>query len=432
MNFLKRGRLNRRLLVVAAIITATLTVVGIWLTFSLLRPTPPRIVTMAIDPEGSFSAELGKRYRELLAKDGIDLRLVPTAGAVESVARLRDKKSGVSVAIIPGGISNEKESPELVSLGTLFYEPLWVFYRGEDLEKHEQFRGLRISVGPEGSASRALSLQFLAQVGILDKKTGTLLPLTPQDSAAELLNGDIDAAVLMDAWETPVIQQLLTAKGISLWSVRRADAFVALYGYLNKLVLPAGVADLAENRPPTDVLLIAPKASLIVRGDLHPAIQYALLDAASRIHSAPGVFGTTGQFPAAEAVDLPLSTYARQYYKTGTPFLQRTLPFWLAVLVQQALALFIPLAGVLYPLLRISPRIFAWIETRRVYRLYSELKLLEEELAPGSSGKAGKDLIERLDRLEDRASHMSVPASLRPQLYDLRSHIRMVSEKAQK
>jgi TRAP-type uncharacterized transport system substrate-binding protein len=432
MKFLKRGRLNRRLLVVAAIIVAALTAAGIWLTFSVLRPTPPRIVAMAIDPEGSFSAELGKRYRELLAKDGIDLRLVPTAGAVESVARLRDAKSGVSVALIPGGISNPQESPDLVSLGTMFYEPLWLFYRGEALEKHEHFRGLRISIGPEGSASRALSLRFLAQVGIIDQKTGTLLPLTPQESAEKLQNGDIDAAVLMDAWETPVVQQLLTAKGINLWSVRRADAFVALYGYLNKLVLPAGVADLAENRPPSDVLLIVPKASLIVRDDLHPAIQFALLEAASQIHSAPGVFRTAGQFPAPEAVDLPLSTYARQYYKTGSPFLQRNLPFWLAVLVQQVLALFIPLAGVLYPLLRISPVIFVWIETRRVYGLYSELRLLEEELAPTGSGKAGKDFMERLDRLEDRASHISVPASLRPRLYDLRSHIKMVREEAQK
>jgi hypothetical protein len=158
-----------------------------------------------------------------------------------------------------------------------------------------------------------------------------------------------------------------------------------------------------------------------------------LLDAASQIHSGPaGVFRKAGQFPAPEAIDLPLSTHARQYYKTGSPFLQRNLPFWVAVLVQQILALLIPVAGLLYPLLRISPRIFVWIETRRVYRLYSELKLLEEELAAASSDKTGKSFIERLDRLEDRASQMSVPVSLRPQLYHLRSHIRMVREEAQK
>jgi TRAP-type uncharacterized transport system substrate-binding protein len=432
MNILKSEHIGRRLLVIGATIIAVLTAVGIWLTFSLLRPTPPRSVTMAIDPEGSFSAELGKRYRELFARDGIELRLVPTAGAVESLAYLRDAKSDISIAIIPGGITSQQESIGLVSLGTLYYEPLWLFYHGLVLEKHEQLSNLHISIGPEGSASRALSLLFLARVGIIDRKSGMLLPFTPQESAAKLISGDIDAAVLMGAWETPVVQELLRTKEINLISIRRADAFVALYPYLNKLVLPAGVADLAENRPPTDVLLISPKASLIVRSDLHPAIQYLLLDAASQIHSGPGVFRTAGGFPAPESIDVPLSTYARQFYKTGSPFLQRHLPFWLAVLVQQVLVLLIPVVGMLYPLLRGSPQIFRWIENRRVYRLYSELRLLEGELAVGGFRKADKEFLARLDQLDDRVSRLWVPASLRAQLYDLRLHIRMVREEAQK
>jgi TRAP-type uncharacterized transport system substrate-binding protein len=432
MNILKREHVDRHLTVIGAIIIAVLTAVGIWLTFSLLRPTPPRSVTMAIDPEESFSAELGKRYRELLARDGIELKLVPTAGAVESLADLRDAKSDISIAILPGGITNQQESVGLVSLGTLYYEPLWLFYRGQVVEKHEQLRNLRISIGPEGSASRALSLLFLARVGIIDQKLGTLLALTPQESAAKLVSGDIDAAVLMGAWETPAVQQLLTAREIALISVRRADAFVALYPYLNKLVLPAGVADLAENRPPTDVLLIAPKASLIVRSDLHPAIQYLLLDAASQIHSGPGVFHTAGEFPAPESIDVPLSGYARQFHKTGSPFLQRHLPFWLAVLVQQVLVLLIPVVGVLYPLLRGSPQIFKWIGSRQVYRLYSELRALEKELTASGFRKADKDFLEQLDQLDERASRLWMPSSLRPQLYDLRMHIRMVRDEAQK
>jgi len=228
------------------------------------------------------------------------------------------------------------------------------------------------------------------------------------------------------------VQQLLTAREIALISVRRADAFVALYPYLNKLVLPAGVADLAENRPPTDVLLIAPKASLIVRSDLHPAIQYLLLDAASQIHSGPGVFHTAGEFPAPESIDVPLSGYARQFHKTGSPFLQRHLPFWLAVLVQQILVLLIPVVGVLYPLVRGSPQIFKWIGSRQVYRLYFELRVLEKELTVSGFRKADKDFLERLDQLDERASRLWMPLSLRPQLYNLRIHIRMVRDEAQK
>jgi TRAP-type uncharacterized transport system substrate-binding protein len=431
-NILKSEQVNRRLLGIAAIIVAALTGGGIWLAFSLLRPTPPRSVAMAIDPEGSFSAELGNRYRELLARDGIELRLVSTAGAVESMARLREPKAGISIAIIPGGISNRQESPGLVSLGTLFYEPVWLFSRGQHLESFEQLRNLRISIGPEGSASHVLALKFMARAGIIDQKSATLLSLTPEESSAKLLNGEIDAAVLMGAWETPAVRQLLIDKEIDLADIRRADAWIALYPFLNKLVLPAGVANMAENRPPTDMLLIAPKASLVVRGDLHPAIQYLLLEAASQIHSGPGVFHKAGQFPAPESIDLPLSTHARQFYKTGSPFLQRNLPFWLAVLVEQVLVLLLPVVGVIYPLLRLSPKIFMAIQTRRVYWLYSELRLLEKEVLSAGSTENAKEFSDRFDQLEDRVSRLWVPVSLRPQLYDLRSHIRLVRSETKK
>jgi TRAP-type uncharacterized transport system substrate-binding protein len=166
MKILQSEQINRRLVVIAAISVEALIAGAIWLAFSLLHPTPPRLIAMAINPEGSFSAELGNRYRELLARDGIELRLVPTAGAVESLARLRDPRSGVSIAIIPGGISNQEDSPLLVSLGTLFYEPLWLFSRGKHLESLEQLRNLRISIGPEGSASHVLAVKFLTRVDV--------------------------------------------------------------------------------------------------------------------------------------------------------------------------------------------------------------------------------------------------------------------------
>jgi len=299
-------------LLIASISVVTLTALVIWLAFDVLRPTPPRTVTMAADPEGSLSGELAGRYRDLLARDGIELKVVPTAGAIESLARLQEPNSGVSIAIIPSGITNQQGSPQLVSLGTLFYEPLWVFSRGVVLQRHERLRGLRISIGQEGSGSRALSLEFLARVGILDK-SAALLSLTPSESAQKLMDGDLDVAVLLDAWESPDVHRLLTRKDVNLESITRADAFVALYPFLNKLVLPAGVADMAENRPPADVLLLATKASLVVRKDLHPAIQYLLLEAATQIHSGPGMFHGAGQFPARHTASLSLRLSVRRH-----------------------------------------------------------------------------------------------------------------------
>jgi TRAP transporter TAXI family solute receptor len=420
------SRGTRRFLIVALTVVLILTGAAIWLAVVLIGPPPPRSIAMATDPEGSVSAELGARYREILATNGIEVRLVPSVGAVENVARLSDAKSGISVAIIPSGITNHKQSPELVSLGTLFYEPLWFFYRSSSgMKKHEDLHGRRISVGPEGSGTHALSLTFLARVGVIDQ-TATLLPLAPQEASDKLRRGEIDAAAMLAPWESSVVRQLVATENIQLANVARADAFVALFPFLNKVVLPAGVGDMVQNRPSTDVTLIAPKASLIVRTDLHPAIQYLLLEAAVQIHSEPGMFRPAGQFPAAEAIDLPLSDNARQFYKTGPPFLQRHLPFELAVLAQQLLVILIPVLGVMYPLLRFLPAAYAWAMRRRVFKLYGELKYLEDQLFSRSEQQDVGDLASRLDRLEERASRFRLPVSFRPLLYALRLHIDLV------
>ena len=188
--FLQRSTVAWVVIALAALVGA-----AAWLAFAFLKPTPPRVVTMATGPEGGLSAELGNRYRELLARDGVDLRLSPSAGAVANVARLRDPKSGVGVAIIPSGITTRKESPELVSLGTLGYEPLWIFSRGRVLaEKLRGSRNLRISIGAEGSGARAFSVEFLARLGIVDGRNASLLALPPQSAGEKLLAGEIGRA----------------------------------------------------------------------------------------------------------------------------------------------------------------------------------------------------------------------------------------------
>jgi hypothetical protein len=189
---------------------------------------------------------------------------------------------------------------------------------------------------------------------------------------------------------------------------------------------------LAKNRPPSDAVLFAPKASLVVRQDLHPAIQYLLLDAAQKVHSGPGLFHKAGQFPAAEAIDLPLSDEARDFYKSGRPFLQRHLPFWLAVLIGRLLILLIPVAGVIYPLLRFLPALYGWGMRRRIFRLYGELRFLEHDLESRHPGQSGGDLTVRLERLEERVNHMRVPVFYSNMLYTLRMHIILVRERFKK
>jgi TRAP transporter TAXI family solute receptor len=401
-----------------------------WTAVAYLRPLPPRILTMATGPEGGAYYEFAKRYREILAHDGIELRLLPTAGTLDNLALLRDKEA--EVGFLQGGITSAQQSPELRSLGTVFYEPLWFFTRdslpGRGIQSLQRLRGKKISIGPEGSGGRELALKLLKLNGVA-QGYADLLALTPRQAGEQLIRGEIDAAIMLTSWDAPVVQRLLATAGIEPASFPRTDAYLALYPYLNKVVLPEGVIDLANNRPASEVWLIAPKASLVVREDLHPALQFLLLKAAEQIHSGPGMFQRPGQFPAAEPVDLSLSDQARQYYRSGRPYLQQHLPFWLAVLVNQLLVLLIPVVGVLYPLLRLFPALYGWRVQRQIFRLYGELRFLEHDLDTHAAGQSMAELISRLDHIEQQAHRLRAQGIYANMRYTLWMHITMVRER---
>lgn len=386
---------------------------------------PPRTIVMATGAEGGANYELGIRYREILARAGVELRLQPTTGSLENLRRLRDSKSGVSVGFTQGGTTTKKESPELESLGTIFYEPLWLFRRGEIDEGAQGLRGRRLSIGPEGSGGRALALQIISRTK-LDSIIGELSGFPPQVAAEKLIAGDIDAAFIVTGWESPVIQSLLNAKGIEADSYLHADALIAIYPFLHKLVLPAGVVDLSTDRPPEDVVLLAPKASLAVRADLHSALQYLLLDAAVQIHSQPGIFQKAGQFPAAESIDLPLSGEAHRFYRSGQPFLQGYLPFWIATLVEKTLVVLIPLAALLYPVFKLLPQMYDWTMQLRIRRLYDEIRSIESDMEAQGPQFDANALNAKLDQIDQRANHLQLPTVYASNLYTLRSHIDLV------
>jgi len=418
-------RVRRVVIAVAALLIAVALVV----TVVLMAPLPPRTVVMATGAQGGAYAEAARRYQAALARNGVRLELRETRGSAENLELLRDPKSGVSVALAQGGLTSAKESPAVRSLGTVFYEPVWVFLRGTQLPQpgSRGFEG-RAAIGQQGSGTRALAEELFAGLG-QDMSLIEPVDMTAAEAGEALLRGELDLAVIVSGWEAPIVRRLLTAPGITTLSATRADAQVALHPYLSKLVLPRGVGDLASDRPPENVQLLAAKASLLVRKDLHPAIQYLLLDAASMTHGAAGIFNRAGQFPAAEPTDLPLSQTALQYFRSGLPWLQRNLPFWLASIASQLLVLLIPLVGVIYPIFRLLPALFDWSMRRRIFHLYGELKFLEAEIDELGTRHAGPELHARLEQLEQRANHMHVPQAFTHMVYTLRLHIGMVRKR---
>ncbi|MCL4800643.1 MAG: ABC transporter substrate-binding protein [Burkholderiales bacterium] len=399
-----------------------------WATYTFVKPAPPRTLVMSTGGEGGAYHAFGERYRAILARDGIRLELRSSSGAVENLARLTDPAAGVSVAFMQGGIAAAQDAPELVSLGSIYYEPLWVFYRGKQpLDRLARLEGRRIAVGPEGSGSRRLALALLAASGMAD-------PGAPLDdrggmAAAEaLVAGDVDAAFVVAGPEAASVRRLVLAPGIRLMSFARADAYTMRLPYLHKLVLPRGAIDIARDIPGEDVVLVAPTANLVANESLHPALAYLLLQAAKEVHGGPGPFHRVGAFPSPRDSDFTLSGEAERFYKSGPPFLQRYLPFWAATLVDRLIVLLLPLFAVAIPLFRVLPALYAWRVRRKVYRWYGELKFIEEGVrARGPQGDSSGDLA-RLAEIESEVAAIKVPLGFAHEVYTLREHIRLVRE----
>lgn len=418
-------KVPRRSVVLPVLVGTVSLAVLAWAVYTLINVLPPRQIVMTTGPEGGAYREFGERYAAILARHKIQLVLRPSLGDVENLERLQDPKSGVSVGFAAGGLTTPAKSPDIVSLGMIANYPLWIFCRGiSEASRLGELKGKRISIGPEGSGTRPVVLELLRANELEDKIDLVTLPFADSDEA--LIARKIDCACLLTTAEDPIAEELLADKRVSLVHFERADAYLARYRHLRKVVVPEGVGNLADNRPDRDVTLIAETTSLVVRKDLHPAIQFLLLQAADEVHSPGGILHRPQQFPAPEAVDLPLSDEARSFYRSGGNFLQRHLPFWLWVFVSRLLLVLIPLIGVIYPLSRAIPAIIDFVVDSRINRIYTDLRDLETR---SEGGDLRGDLSGELKRLEKKVTQMRVPSNHSRALYTLRQHLILVRER---
>ena len=360
----------------------------------------------------------------MLEAQGIRVRLRTTAGAIENLALIHDAKLGVNVALMQGGIADAETARGVVSLGRMFYEPLWIFYKGDaTFDQLSQLKGHRISIGAEGSGTRTLNLSLLRVAGV-DATNATLLTLTGESAVDALYGGTADVVMLIFSPEAPALQKLLHDPTIKLMSMSQADALVSIYPYLSHIVLPQGVVDLAQNIPPRPFDLIAPAAALIVAEDMHPALVVQLAEAAARIHSGPNLLTKAGEFPRTIDPEFQMSADALRFYKNGPPFLQRYLPFWVANFLERVLVLLIPLATVAFPLLRGIPALLKWQVQRKLTYWYRRLERLERVV--GTGGATVTEQAKELSLISDTVAGIKVPRAYAEQLFNLKHHIDMV------
>ncbi len=391
-----------------------------------VRPAPPNSITIASGPPGSRFNTVAKEYRRILAHNGITLKILETEGSLDNLDRLSSARSGVDIALVQSGTSRTADSGDVVSLGSMFYVPLTIFYRSPaPLQRLSQLRGQRIAIGPAGSGTRLLALALLEANEIDEKGATRLLDLEGEAARTALSNRQVDAIFLAgDSAGAQTIREMLHAPGIRLYDFPQADAYVRRFHYLSKLELPPGSFDLGENLPATPINMLAPTAELLTHADLHPALSDLLIEAATEVHGRATVLQNAGQFPTPSVHDWPLSPDAVRYYKSGKSFSYRYLPFLVASLLDRAIVVVLPVVLVVIPALRYVPAAYNWRVKSRINRRYRQLMALEREsLGPLSAEKRAL-LLGRLQEIENAVIALKIPGSHAEQVYILRQHLR--------
>jgi TRAP-type uncharacterized transport system substrate-binding protein len=404
------------------------------LAYRIVDPAPPRQVVMSTGQENSAYEEFGKKYAEALRKFDVHLTLKPSPGSEENLQRLRDAASGVDIAFVQSGSTEQAEAERkgLVSLGSLFTEPVWLFFRSEKkITQLKHLKGLRVNVGPEGTGVPGLFRRLLSVNGVEpgDIRLGGL-DNTP--ATVELLEGRIDGLVFSSAPDAPLIQMLLQTPGIRLFDFTQAEAYTRRFPFLSHVVLPRGIVDLGRDLPPKDYHLIAPTATLVAREDMHPALIDLFVQSATRIHGGAGWFRKKDEFPTASYTEIPVSATAQKLYKDGPPLSQRYLPFWLANFFERMWVVIVALGALILPLSRIIPPLYVWKVRSRVYRWYGQLRTVEqaiENVAPEDRSGVYPEQLGRLNELEMKVNQISIPLSFAEELYGLRSHIDFVRKR---
>jgi TRAP transporter TAXI family solute receptor len=396
-------------------------VAGFVFAYQFVRPAPPNSVVLATGHEDGAYFAFGQAYAERFRREGFELVLSQTAGSVENLRLLTDEPAEVPVAFMQGGIGTPAEHPALTSLGSIYFEPIWVFVRGSETPgRLTGLAGKRIAVGAAGSGTRAAALLLLADNGITDE-TAELLEMDGNQALEALAEGTVDAAFFVGAATSQTIATLLTLPEVTPMSFERAEAYVRRHAWLSKVVLPMGTLDLANNLPARDLVLLAPTATVVVTPEMHPALIDLMLLAMDDTHRQGGYLEPAGFFPTGDYVTYPLEPAARRFYERGPPFLQRYLPFSAANLIDRLWVMVLPLLTLLYPLFKILPPVYSWRMRARVTRWYKELAALDDRLNDRSIERA--EATERLDEIERSVEQVHVPAGFADRAYTLRLHI---------
>ncbi|MCW8929155.1 MAG: ABC transporter substrate-binding protein [Gammaproteobacteria bacterium] len=398
---------------------------GFWGAYQFVSPAPPRVLTISAGNIHGTYYSFANKYKEDLASDGIELNVLESNGSRDNITRLLNKEA--DVALVQGGTAYADE--DLVSLGSLYYEPISIFYKKElDLHRLNDFSGLKISINVKGSGTHMLASQLFA-INHVNSQNTEFFFLSERESLEKLTAGELDAVFFVSSINSTVIQQLLQNKNFKLFNFERADAYNQVLPFLSKVTLHEGIIDFKNNIPNHPITLLAPTANLVVRHDLHKSLSILLLQSMEKNHVNNDLFSTPDFFPSEQLTAFPVSDVAKRYLDVGPPFLIKYLPFWIATFIDRMIVLMLPFVLLILPLFKILPPVYRWRIRSKVYKWYEQLQHVDDQTRVESLTEDEYQLLSKeLERIADEVSKLHTPLSNADQLYNLLVHIDLIKK----
>jgi TRAP transporter TAXI family solute receptor len=417
--------MRRRLTyLLAGSIVAVAALIGLAAANRFAGPLPPRKIVMSTGREGGAYYEFAREYQRRLAREGFTLEIETGAGSIETLRRL--KSGEATIGFVQGGAAATVDADGLVSLASVFYEPLWVFHRKTvPVSYLADLRGRRVAVGEEGSGTRVLALQVLTDSSVTAKNT-TFVGPTSDEAEAALVGGRIDAAFFVLSPRAELVARLLRHPDVVLLSERQALAYAGRYPFITSIKIGEGMLDVARNIPRGETTVLAVTASLVARADIHPDLVRLLLGTAEKVHRRGGLLEHEGMFPSETLVELPLHDGARRYLRNGPPWLERVFPFWAAGLLDRTMLVVLPMVTVLFPMFGLFIPMLDRRRRRRIARWYEQLRDCEVQ----SHALSLNEIDEQAQELRDLQQTVTAAGTLPPlymgELYNLKMHIGIV------
>ncbi len=393
-------------------------------------PLPPRSITLdAGQTQGGYAA-MAELYRQELERRGIAVELVaatPAPGVLQRMSNAADKVQ----AGFANGLQAERgpEAPAL-ALAVIGKEPLWIFTHRPEIQSLAMLRGARVAAGPAGSPSRQLANLLLEQAQMQPSDMVWSDDLGGAAAANDLIEKKVDAVITIDSAESPTIRRLMRSPGVYMLGLDRANALARREPRLYPVVLPQGAVELRGDVPPRDLTLLYTSTHLLVRSGTHPALQRALLDAATDIHAVPTFLQRQSEYPDF-TTDFPLSPVARRYSAGDRPWAELVLPYWWAQLTELLLFGVLPVLLATLAALLWIPQLISLRVNAVLAHYYGELKFMENELADmaAQSPIDLRNALGKLDAMERQVSSLVLPDRYADRWYTLREHLTVARER---